>query len=1000
MRWIRPLLWTLAVLALLVGGYAAAGHWWAPHLIKTKLPEIVAETTGQKLTLGVVVVKPFALSVDARDIVVTEPNGSALVAVKRLFADLELESIWRRGVVLRELRIERPAANAVLRADGTLNLVQAFSPKTPAPEPSDADDELFRISIADIAIVDGVVDAADLRRADPVREHIEPINVRLRDFTTMAGGQGSFRLAGRATSGESLALRGRFKLRPFELSGGLAATGIPLRKLWEIGGRYERIAAPAGRLGLQTGYRIASTSQGLSVTLDALDVGVDAVAVRPPDAESDWLTLTRVDAKGASVDVIAQRVTIPQLTLSGVSVDAWLDSNGEVNFARLAPDESAAPSTPVPEAPSEADEPTWIISAPRIRVVDARVKFEDRSVATPVQFALTPLEVDVDGFASEAKTLDVALRSGINDAGTLDVSGQWAPDTSEGRFEVELASVAIAFLQPYLESSTDVVLKSGKVGTSGRLALALPEDQPARIEFDGDFSLADFRSIDRPLREDFIKFGALQLSGIRYRSDRPSLRIREAVARKSYFKLVIAPDSTTNIQQVLSPPRLASTTKATATTPSSPAATEKSLQARIDRVRFVDGSANFADLSIRPSFATGIQQLEGTVTGLSSDPGSRAEVTLDGKVDRYAPVEIRGQINYLAATSFTNVTADFQNIELPTFTPYSGKFMGYAIEKGKLNANFRYKVEDRKLDARHKFVIDQLTLGDRIASKDATRLPVKLAIALLKDRNGVIDIDLPVTGSLDDPKFRLGPIIWKVFVNLLVKIVTAPFALIGSLFGGGEEVRYVDFQFGSFAVDDAAKARLANVGKALADRPQLKLEVPLVFDAERDGAAIADQRFGELVAVAMTAEAPRGVTDAAALEAEDTGKYLDVLDAAWREATGEKRAARPERAKGEDKAAWELRSIEAVEAALRAHAPVTQADLENLAKARADSVRDAVIQPSGIDPARVFITKPGAKATQTNEADAAQTNEADAAPAAAPAALASGKGVRLALGLE
>ena len=148
----------------------------------------------------------------------------------------------------------------------------------------------------------------------------------------------------------------------------------------------------------------------------------------------------------------------------------------------------------------------------------------------------------------------------------------------------------------------------------------------------------------------------------------------------------------------------------------------------------------------------------------------------------------------LSAALYTDLAMSFRNIELSTFNPYSGKFAGYNISKGKLTTELHYKVDGRKLDAQHHIIVEQLEFGDKTESKDAVSLPVKLAVALLKDRNGVIDLNLPVTGSLDDPKFKLGPIIWKVFVNILEKAVTAPFALLGSLFGGGPDLQFVDFR--------------------------------------------------------------------------------------------------------------------------------------------------------------------------------------------------------------
>jgi hypothetical protein len=375
---------------------------------------------------------------------------------------------------------------------------------------------------------------------------------------------------------------------------------------------------------------------------------------------------------------------------------------------------------------------------------------------------------------------------------------------------------------------------------------------------------------------------------------------------------------------------------------------------RIDLVRVTDGATRFADFTTRPNFSIGIEKLKGTIKGLSSVQSARAEVTLDGQVDRFAPVTVRGQVNPLAAESFLDLDMSFRNVELASFTPYSGRFAGYMIRQGKLTADLNYQINDRKLDADHRFVINQLELGDKVESPDAIGLPLKLAIALLKDRNGVIDLDLPVTGDLDDPKFRVGPIVWKVLVNLLTKAVTAPFALLGSLFGGGEEVNLIDFPPGSAELDAADRGKLGSIVKALTDRPGLELSVPAVYNRETDGPLLAAQRLErELLAARRTELASKrqssdGLT-IAVLRADPKG-HQRALETVWRKQAG-KEAPLPPVAEGAD-------PIATLEAALRERLVAGEAEYFELAKARADAAQAVLLTETAIDPVRVFLTTP------------------------------------------
>jgi hypothetical protein len=367
---------------------------------------------------------------------------------------------------------------------------------------------------------------------------------------------------------------------------------------------------------------------------------------------------------------------------------------------------------------------------------------------------------------------------------------------------------------------------------------------------------------------------------------------------------------------------------------------------------------NFADFSVKPQFAAGIGALGGTIRGVSSKRGSRATISLDGKVDRYAPVHIAGEINALAATSYANVQMSFKNLELTGMSPYSGKFAGYWIDKGKMSAELEYHIVERKVDANHHIVVDQLELGQRVDSADATHMPVKLAIALLKDKDGVIDLELPLQGSLDDPDFRIGKVVWKVLVNLLEKAVTSPFRLLGSLFGGGEEMEYVEFRAGDTTLDAAQRAKVAALVKALTARPGLSVDVPMGVASELDTPALAGAKFEmELAArAAARSKSDPAEPDALAQLRTTPVAYRAMLEEAYAATFGRK-AAPPVQPKGTPLDAADAAAIGWLEAELRARVTVSPRELDEIAAARAAAVQSALLEGSGIDPGRVFMVK-------------------------------------------
>ena len=378
----------------------------------------------------------------------------------------------------------------------------------------------------------------------------------------------------------------------------------------------------------------------------------------------------------------------------------------------------------------------------------------------------------------------------------------------------------------------------------------------------------------------------------------------------------------------------------------------------IKKVVVHGGQANFTDLSIQPTFSAGIQALAGTIVGLSSMEDSRAKVDLHGEVDAFSPVSIVGDVNLFSAVVYTDMALDFRNMELTLFNPYSGKFAGYNITKGKLTTELHYKVEGGKLDAQHHIIVDQLEFGDKTASKDAVSLPVKLAVALLRDRNGVIDLNVPVSGTLDDPQFKVWPIIWKVFVNILEKAVTAPFALLGSLFGGGPDLQFIDFQPGVSDLDAGGADKVKTVVKALAARPQLKIDVPIAWVNDLDRPALVEAQFASQVREAQISAkgGKKSATETPpALDQMEPAARLDLLTQLYQK-----------NLHGEPKYPDSITGIKSKPDAitakrdfltkeLHAHITVGDADLNALGQQRAVILQQALLTDTQIDPTRVFL---------------------------------------------
>ena len=959
----------IVVIATLVGAYALAGFWWAPRFVRAEFARFVTEDLRKIPAIGEVKINPFTLSGSIAALSISEPSGERIVGFERLAIDLSIASIWKRGPVFEDITLDKPYVAAVIRNDRSINLAGLIPPDDPEAKP-EADTEGLPIYIARFTMQGGEARFEDRSRQRLVRAQLKPVSLTLTDFSTRVGSGNAHVVEAVSQAGERLRWDGRFGLKPFTAQGRFSVTQLRASTVDDMLHDSLPVVLQSGTIGLGGQYDLTAATTPLSgrITLDTLDVAQLAMAAigrTQPD-----VIVGRLSLRGASVDLGAQRVDLGRIEVRDTQVRAWMDASGLSLDALSGP--PAAESSP---APASTESP-WTLMLPVLTVEQARLDFEDRRLALPARITVAPISLTARGWSTQPEAkVDFESTLGINGKARLEANGTLKPDTLETRAKLALSGLLLTDFEPYYADVVRLNLRGGTVDARGTLVYASPGgDREPALSFKGDGTVRNLIARDRLVKRTFLRWRTLQFNDIDYAGAARRLSIRSVDADAPFIDLVINADGTTNIGDVLASggesaeaearAKAAARTRAAASGHLADQEQVDDLRVDIGRVNLKGGSANFKDFTVRPDFAIGLQTLNGSITGLSSAEASRAKVDIDAAVDKYAPVKITGEVNYLAAEAYTNLAANFRNIELTTFNPYSGKFMGYQIEKGKLSIDTTYLVEDRKLRAQHKILISQLKLGEKVKSADATKLPVKLAVALLKDRNGDITLDLPVSGTIDDPQFKIGPIIWKIFVNLLVKIVTAPFTLIASLFGGGPEVQFVEFAPGRSTLEPALVERLTSVRKALVERPGLELEIPTAYSRELDAPALLDTRWE-----VRLRDFAKGPVDTA--ERKD---YLELLEGFYRAQTGRAAdalldplaEAAPDTGKKLSRTELVEPSIAVLEKELRATITVTDQDLQDLARGRAKSIQEVLLGSSEVDPLRVFLRAPSDIAPTAN----------------------------------
>jgi hypothetical protein len=809
MRWLlRPS--SLAILALgLVVLYTLVGFFLVPYLIKTYAIPAVAEKLKRPVLVKEVELNPFALSLRLTGLEIRERDQSALLGFDEFFVNLQASSLIRRAYVFDTIRLTVPYVSARVFKDGRMNLAELVPPDDgvqPAapPQAEKTPAEIPAIEIGEFEIAQGVVEFRDESKPKPYALDIVPIHIVLKNFHTKPGGDNSYAFTAELGKGEALSWVGTVSLEPIQSSGKFSLSGVKLPNLWQYLHHQFYFDVTDGTVAADATYLFDASTTPIKFRISQGNVKIEKLAAREDGSLDPVITIPALNVGGVDLDLATHEVTVGNIAVERASFTAWLNPDGTVNYQQMfSPMDSVqAPPAASSASPKPKDEKPWAVWLKEITLQDHSIDFEDRTLPTPAQIEVRALTVkthDVRIPITKALPLEVGMQ--LNGTGTVRVNGSVLPNPFQTDVTLAMKDIAIRPFQPYFEKFARIDVQSGAVNLDGTMHLAIEHPNGPLLSYEGNAGVEGLSVADRDQGDEVASLQALSLNGVRVTVDPTTASIKEVGIQQPMVHLVVQPDGSLNLG------------KLAAASPSSAAADEKTVEPQkaksapvpvtIGVVKLVKAAATFRDESVQPPVQTGLSNLTGTIKGLSSKQLARADVDLTGRVGKVAPLKIAGTINPLSEDAFTDLAITLGGMDLTAESPYSGKYVGYGLSKGKLSLDLKYKISKKQLEAENKVLVDQLTFGEKVESSDATSLPVKLAVALLKDRKGRIDIDLPIRGDLKDPDFKYGKAVVSTLLNLLTKIVASPFTLMGSLIPGGgdaEELQYLEFDPGVVVV--------------------------------------------------------------------------------------------------------------------------------------------------------------------------------------------------------
>ena len=849
MRWLlRPPRIAILVFALLLV-YTLVGFFLVPYLIKAYGIPAVAEKLQRPVLVKEVEFNPFKLALRLTGFEIRERDDAPLIGFDEFFVNLRVVSLIRRAYVFDTIRFTVPYVSVRVFKDGRVNLAELV-PSGDAPEASppakdpDAPSDIPAIQIGQFEIAQGIVEFRDESKTKPVSIDIVPISIVLKNFHTKPGGDNTYAFTAELGKGETLDWKGTISLEPIRSEGMLSLSGVKIQTLFQYVQDRFNFDIPAGTIQAKGQYRFDATASpiDLVVTDTALHLA-DVRIVEKGDPEP-VITIPALDIDGIDLDVNKRKMSIAAIALTNATDRAWLNPDHSVNlqalFAPVKPESAGSPppSAPKSDAPVIAEpESSWSVAINNVEVTNHTIHFEDRSLAVPMRAEVTRLSATTHDFIFPLKgPIPLTVEHALNETGTVKVDGQIIATPFQLDMKVGLQHIALQPFQPYLDRFSRMAIDSGEIDLDGQIHLAVEHAREPLLTYRGNLGVRSLAIADRDQGSPVASWEQFQLSQIALDLDPTAVTIGEVGLVKPTVHLVVHSDGQLNVKKMFpsqEPPASAPETKPP------PLSTTKSPSPTvvIHRVKLLKGTATFQDESIQPVVRTGLYDLTGTIKGLSSKQVAKADVNVTGKIDKVAPLKIAGQINPLSEDAFSDVAVTLQSMDLTPGGPYSGKYAGYGLSKGKLSLDLTYKVSKKQLEAENKVVVSQLTFGEKTNSPDATSLPVPLAVALLKDRTGQITIDLPIRGDLNDPDFKYGKVVLSTLLNLLTKLVTSPFTLMSKLVPGGgenEDFQHIEFAPGAAAFGPEQQKKMTAFVKALEERPGLRLEITGTADPVRD----------------------------------------------------------------------------------------------------------------------------------------------------------------------
>lgn len=859
-------------LALLLLLYALAGFLLLPWWLERQIPEQMQSQMGWQGSVEDIDVNPFFMTVDVEQLNANDSEGTRVVSAQTLHADLAFWRLFTGTIALESIHLQQPFVRVDLLDGYGVNLVRDWTQHHPqdtdenAAEPEE-ESEPPHLYFSEIRIEQGHVQLRDYTQEELETFNIEPLNLALNDLATFSddGSPSDYTLSA-AIGDQQINWQGSLGLMPFHSNGRIELSNLKHSTVWHFAAPYAPYVVASGILSLSTDYAMSSDGEFALITRNG-ELRIEELSARLADADEPYATLTTAAASDVSFDLNAMTLDIGSVDLDTLDADISRNAEGIVNIAQpfMGADETQESE---PDAQQNSDsEFRWSIDS--VRLGNSTVDWHDEQPQSPVDLTVKGLNIEMGPLTQAlGEPVPYKLDFKSNDDGELSARGQitMLPFTLESVLTVR--SLALPQFEPYAQEFANIGLTSGQLNMEGNLDVDT-QDPTITGTFSGTGEIDNLAITRKGQSDKLLSWDALVMNPIELNLDPGRLEIGTITINNPDANVVRRQDGSTNLDNIL----VASSTESASSDQAASADGEDEGQTedggenevkqdfifRSGSIQVKGGQFDFADRMVEPVFTLRARELEGTIDSLSNVTPQLGNVRLNGQVGERGTVKVTGTLGTLNEEETTELKLDLDNLAMGELSPYFGRYLGYAVDSGKLRLSLDYTITGSQLDASNHVVMDQLALGQSVQSDDAVDVPVKLGLNLLRNNDGIIDINLPISGNLDDPQFQISQVVMGAFINLLAKAATSPFTMLGSIADlagfSGEELGKVGFIPGEATLAEGEEEKLEALANALSERDDILLNVRGAVAPDLDGLALKSQQMN--TSLDLTNDTPR-----------------------------------------------------------------------------------------------------------------------------------------------